>query len=234
MNRTVLEQPFDRSVIKTRRVGSSRTIVYVEGAEYIRRLNDAFDGQWSFEVVDHQIRENEVIVLGKLTAGGATKTAFGGSPITVARESGEVICLADDLKAAATDCLKKASSLLGVGLHLYSENGTAPAEPSSDASSHAAPAGGNGGDSGSNGGNGATPKQLGAIYSIGRKLGLDSDDIQRRSTQTFGCVAEALSKKEASTLIGQMKDELDTSSPTPGEPAPVASTTEADGTVQSA
>jgi hypothetical protein len=39
--------------------------------------------------------------------------------ITKAKETGEIISLADDLKAAATDALKKAATLLGVGLHLY-------------------------------------------------------------------------------------------------------------------
>jgi DNA repair protein RadC len=56
--------------------------VYVEGAEYIRRLNDAFDGEWSFEIVEHHVRSNEVVVIGKLTAGSVVKTAFGGSSIT--------------------------------------------------------------------------------------------------------------------------------------------------------
>jgi hypothetical protein len=43
------------------------------------------------------------------------------SQITRKKDSGEVISLGDDLKAAATDALKKAATLLGVGLHLYSE-----------------------------------------------------------------------------------------------------------------
>jgi hypothetical protein len=54
-----------------------------------------------------------------LKAGGIVKSQFGSSRITRAKESGDIISPADDLKAAATDALKKAATLLGVGLHLY-------------------------------------------------------------------------------------------------------------------
>ena len=65
--------------------------------------------------------DEEVAVLGKLSAGGVTKTVFGGSSITRARETGEPVSISDDLKAGASDALKKACSLLGIGLELYSE-----------------------------------------------------------------------------------------------------------------
>ena len=121
MNRELLERPFDKSLIRSRKGPFNHSFNYVEGAEYIRRLNEAFESNWSFEVLEHQVREAEVVVLGKIVADGVTKTSFGGSSITVSRE-GEVISIADDLKAAATDALKKAASLLGVGLHLYSSD----------------------------------------------------------------------------------------------------------------
>jgi len=60
-----------------------------------------------------------VIVLGKLTAENVVKTQFGSSMIIRAKETVEIISFADDLKAAATDALKKAVTLFGVGLHLY-------------------------------------------------------------------------------------------------------------------
>jgi len=56
-----------------------------------------------------------VIVLGELRAGNVVKTQFGSSKITRAKGSGEPISLADDYKAAATDCLKKCATMFGVG-----------------------------------------------------------------------------------------------------------------------
>ncbi|MBW2014490.1 MAG: hypothetical protein JRI69_12010 [Deltaproteobacteria bacterium] len=46
--------------------------------------------------------------------------------MTRARENGEMVSLADDLKAAATDAIKKCATLMGVGLHLYSSDGHPP------------------------------------------------------------------------------------------------------------
>ena len=91
----------------------------MEAHAVIQRLNDAFDGQWSFEVLTQENNGNQVMVLGKLTADGVSKTQFGCSSITTNSKTGEVISLADDWKAAASDSLKKTASLFGIGLHLY-------------------------------------------------------------------------------------------------------------------
>ena len=46
------------------------------------------------------------------------KCQFGSNKISTSKQ-GEVISIGDDLKAAASDCLKKTATLFGVGLHLY-------------------------------------------------------------------------------------------------------------------
>src|SRR5262245_52493011 len=114
----------------------------------------------------------EVVVLGKLTAQGVAKSQFGKSRITRAKKDNAIISLGDDLKAAATDCLKKCATLFGVGLHLYFDvpptgaNGNGPANGNGNGNSHAA-----NGHTDTNGGdrNGApsgrlTAKQLSAIF----------------------------------------------------------------------
>jgi hypothetical protein len=121
MNREILEQPFGPEQIKQREGNFGKMLDYIEGHAVIQRLNDAFDGEWSFTMTKYEILKetDEVIVIGQLNAGGIVKSQFGSSRITRARETGDIISLADDLKAAATDALKKAATLLGVGLHLY-------------------------------------------------------------------------------------------------------------------
>ena len=218
MNRDILEQPFPKALLKTRKGTFGKQFSYVEGAEYVRRLNDAFESAWSFDVIEHQVLEAEVIVLGRLTAGDVTKTAFGGSKITVSRE-GEVVSIADDLKAAATDALKKASSLLGVGLHLYSEPTTAAEKPSQgNRRPTSRQTGGNGktktngnGKSNGNGSNGRdrlTQKQLSAIWSMGRALGENVDAIRKHCIDAFGVQPEHLCKPDASAFITQMGESL--------------------------
>ena len=121
MNREVLEKPFSPEQIKQRKGNFGKMLDYIEGYAVIQRLNDAFDGSWSFTITHHKILKDsdEVIVLGELKAGGVVKNQFGSSQITRAKESKNIISLSDDLKAAATDCIKKAATLFGVGLHLY-------------------------------------------------------------------------------------------------------------------
>ena len=55
LNRELLEKPFDPSQIKQRKGNFGNVLNYIEGNEIIRRLNDSFDGEWSFEVVDYKI-----------------------------------------------------------------------------------------------------------------------------------------------------------------------------------
>ena len=120
MNRALLERPFEPTQIRQRR-GRNGLLDYVEGHSVIARLNEALDGAWSFEVTHHEVREDEVVVLGKLSADGIAKMQFGVSQLTREKGTGALVSLGDDLKAAATDALKKCATFLGVGLHLYAE-----------------------------------------------------------------------------------------------------------------
>ena len=63
MNREILEKEFEPSQIKRRRGPDGVDLDYVEAADVIRRLNSAFDGQWSFEIVEYQQLFDEVIVV---------------------------------------------------------------------------------------------------------------------------------------------------------------------------
>jgi len=130
MDRDILEKEFEPSQIKKRRGAFGADLDYVEAADVIRRLNNAFDGEWSFEIMEHEQMFDEVVVLGKLTASGISKMQFGSHQITKAKKDGAVVNIGFDLKAAASDCLKKASTHFGVALHLYSENiADEPKEP---------------------------------------------------------------------------------------------------------
>lgn|GEM_PF-641778 len=125
----VLTRPFDPSQVKQREGRGGKMLDYLETHAVITRLNEAFAGAWSFEVVEHHILDNEVFVRGRLTAVGQTKEQFGGTEITRTKDDGKALCLADDLKSAGSDALKKCATLFGVGLELYAKDGPARAEP---------------------------------------------------------------------------------------------------------
>lgn len=121
MNRPLLEKPFERDEIKQRKGNSGKMLDYVEGHSIIQRLNDAFDAEWSFTILKHEILKetDEVFVMGELKAGNIVKAQFGSSKITRVKETGEIVSLASDFKSAATDALKKTSTMFGIALSLY-------------------------------------------------------------------------------------------------------------------
>src|SRR5262249_41670986 len=119
MNRETLEKPFAPQQIKRRQGMNGDVLDYIEGCAVIQRLNECFDAEWIFEIQEHHVYDEEVVVLGKLTAQGVSKSQFGKSRITRSKKDNPTISLGDDPKAAATDCLKKCATLFGVGLHLY-------------------------------------------------------------------------------------------------------------------
>ena len=73
MNREILEQPFDKSMIKRRKGRGGQMWDYVEACHIVQRLNNSFDGNWSFEIVSHEQIGEEMLVLGKLSAEGIVK-----------------------------------------------------------------------------------------------------------------------------------------------------------------
>jgi hypothetical protein len=214
MNRELLEKTFSPEQIKQREGNFGKMLDYIEGHTVIKRLNDAFEAEWSFSILKHEILEatDEVVVLGELKAGDVIKTQFGSSRITRNRETGEMVSLADDFKAAGTDALKKCATLLGVGLFLY--NGDKPSRQNNARSGLSypkrrpvdresiSPEGGNGGN-----GDGAriTNKQLNYVINLGRQLQWDSKDLDKETLKTFGVKLAFLTVKDASVFIDMLK-----------------------------
>ena len=116
MNMDALSRPFNPSEIKQRKGPGGKMLDYLEAHSVIARLNEAFEGQWTFRVLDRIVTEEEIAVLGELTAENEMKQQWGSKT----RE--EHVPLGDTIKAATSDALKKCSTLFGVGLHLYAED----------------------------------------------------------------------------------------------------------------
>jgi len=110
------------------RVGrGGMTFNYVEVGYVVKQLNDAFNFMWDFEVIDHQVGKKQVWVKGKLTVHLSPefriiKTAYGGSDIKRIKGTVNVVDIADDLKAAQSDALKKSASLIGIASDVYYPN----------------------------------------------------------------------------------------------------------------
>lgn len=214
--RDILEAPFPPELIKSRPGSFGTSLSYIEGHSVIGRLNEAFEGSWSFEIMSHQILEEEVLVLGKFRAdeAGVVKMAFGSSKITRSERTGQATSIGDDLKAAATDAIKKAATLLGVGLSLYGWHQSAQSG-SEEEPGESRPRPGNGRNASqvvpfnrnSEGGNGQTEqgrvtnRQISAIFAIARERAMTNQQVRELAKERHGKTVDYLTKTEASALI---------------------------------
>lgn len=118
-----ISQKTPKQFIKTRPGPGGIQLAYVEVGYVINMLNQVFGWDWDFKVLDQQIGNKQVWVRGELAVRAKghtiTKGQFGGADIKMNRTSGQPVSIADDLKAAASDCLKKCASMLGIAGDVY-------------------------------------------------------------------------------------------------------------------
>lgn len=116
--------------IRTRPAKGGGVWEYVSGG-YVRKcLNLMFGWDWSFEIIEEKIMYGEAIVKGKLTVRSngkeIIKTQYGNKDIVFRKlQQGETerqpLSIGNDLKAAATDCLKKCAAELGIASDIYNK-----------------------------------------------------------------------------------------------------------------
>lgn len=110
--------------VRTRPAKGGGTWKYVTGG-YVRKvLNLMFGFDWSFEVTEQNIMHGEAIVKGRLTVKTSGKSIvkedFGNKEIICKKGSDQPLSIGNDLKAAATDCLKRCAAQIGIAADIYS------------------------------------------------------------------------------------------------------------------
>lgn len=120
----LIYQKTDPKYVKTRPGPKGMTLSYVEVGYIIKCLNDIFGFFWNFEITNQEVGNHQVVVRGKLTIPvspnySIVKENYGGAEIKKYEESKLPIDIANDMKAAASDCLKKCASMLGIAQDLY-------------------------------------------------------------------------------------------------------------------
>lgn len=107
---------------------------YVSGGYVKKCLNLMFGWNWSFEITEQLIMHGEAIVKGRLTVvsngNTITKMQFGNKDIMYKKQSDAEkvantekipLSIGNDLKSAATDCLKKCAAELGIAADIYNK-----------------------------------------------------------------------------------------------------------------
>lgn len=111
--------------VKQRPAKGGGTWDYVTGG-YVRKcLNLMFGWDWSFEIVEQMVLHGEAIVKGKLTCNSngkaIVKMQFGNKDIMMKKGTEIPLSIGNDLKAAATDCLKKCAAEIGIAADIYNK-----------------------------------------------------------------------------------------------------------------
>ncbi len=165
----------------------------------IERFNTVFEGRWSFKIIEHLVRDSEVIVLGELAAEGAIHQQFGKAMITFDTDPSSTPSLADHLAKASDDALVRCAYAFGIARNTEKKQPgspkpqTTPAEPSPNES-------GNG-----NGSRKLTNRQLAAIFGLGKASGMTQQEVIGKATSRYGREPAALTVTEASEFIGELK-----------------------------
>lgn len=158
---------------------------YVPGWWFIDQLNALFDYDWDLEVINHEIdwKIKQIWVLGKLTVRSGnfvvSKTAFGSSDIKFHKDvSKGPLDIADDLKSATTDAMKKAATMLGIASDVYGQREKLEK-------------------------GGANRKQLDSLYEMGRDKGLTEEQVDEICRTKYDKVPKEL---EEIVVLGFMQE----------------------------
>lgn len=112
-----------KQFLKTRPAKGGGTWTYVSGGYVKKVLNLMFGFDWDFEILEEKIISKEVVVKGKLTVRSNGKTIikmqYGNKDIIYRKGTEEPLSIGNDMKAAATDSLKKCASELGIAADVY-------------------------------------------------------------------------------------------------------------------
>jgi len=145
-----IQEPTDKSIVESRVIGGGGKAKYVRGVEFTKRLNEAFGFLWGTRILDVIRDGDEIVVQGevffkipgrkitRIASDGTTeilefsevvisKAQFGGSEVkryarpTGKYKAGDMLSLASDYKAAATDMKKRGAVEMGFFLDVYSD-----------------------------------------------------------------------------------------------------------------
>ncbi len=99
---------------------------YVTGVYVKKTLNFVFGWLWNFEIAEHGLQGDQIWVKGKLTILNPktyepmiVKMQFGSAEVKFRKDTRKPLNFGNDLKAAATDALKKCASELGIASDVY-------------------------------------------------------------------------------------------------------------------
>lgn len=122
-----LTAPFSKESIRQRPGRAGKRYNFVNVDDFIERMNDVFEGEWSLAVDRIEPIGNEMIAICTVSVivGGTriAKTQAAGKSIMKDKD-GNAVSVADDMKSAISLAFKKCCNMFGVGLDVDDEDET--------------------------------------------------------------------------------------------------------------
>ena len=123
------------SMVYKRPAKGGGTWKYVKSADVILALNTTFGGFWDFSIITDEatalemaIKTKSVVVRGRLTITNpstgvsVTREQYGRKDVAFKKGTNEPMDFGNDMKAAASDALKKCASQFGLFNDIYRDN----------------------------------------------------------------------------------------------------------------
>nr|DAX51282.1 MAG TPA: Rad52/22 family double-strand break repair protein [Caudoviricetes sp.] len=123
------------SMVYKRPAKGGRTWKYVKSADVILALNTTFGGFWDFSIITDEatalemaVKTKSVVVRGRLTITNpstgvsVTREQYGRKDVAFKKGTNEPMDFGNDMKAAASDALKKCASQFGLFNDIYRDN----------------------------------------------------------------------------------------------------------------
>lgn len=123
------------SMVYKRPAKGGSTWKYVKSADVILALNTTFGGFWDFSIITDEatalemaVKTKSVVVRGRLTITNpstgvsVTREQYGRKDVAFKKGTNEPMDFGNDMKAAASDALKKCASQFGLFNDIYRDN----------------------------------------------------------------------------------------------------------------
>lgn len=123
------------SMVYKRPAKGGGTWKYVKSADAILALNTTFGGFWDFSIITDEatalemaVKTKSVVVRGRLTITNpstgvsVTREQYGRKDVAFKKGTNEPMDFGNDMKAAASDALKKCASQFGLFNDIYRDN----------------------------------------------------------------------------------------------------------------
>ena len=165
------------------------------------RFNTVFNGQWSFRIIEHEVRDSEVIVLGELAVDGAIRQQFGKTVIDFNSDPTGTPSMIDHLIKASDDALVQCAYAFGIKQESETPDAEKKQPCKSEPQQKTAESSSNG-----KGDRQLTNRQLAAIFGLGKANNLTQQEIINMTTDRYSSEPSELTVSQASSIISELSE----------------------------